>query len=52
MPFALLLTISNVPSKGFVINPIDLPPPPTMSSSMLCFDLKGGDFSINMCYGY
>ncbi|CAN7012956.1 unnamed protein product [Brassica oleracea var. botrytis] len=37
MPFTLLLTISNVPSKGFVINPIDSPPPPppTMSSSML-----------------
>ncbi|KAH0868730.1 hypothetical protein HID58_075752, partial [Brassica napus] len=43
MSFAFLLTISNVPSKGFVINPIDSPPPPhTMSSSMLCFDLKGG----------
>ena len=26
MPFALLLTISNVLSKGFVINPIDSPP--------------------------
>ncbi|KAF3602976.1 hypothetical protein F2Q69_00037516 [Brassica cretica] len=26
MPFALLLTISNVPGKGFLINPIDSPP--------------------------
>ncbi|CAF1981655.1 unnamed protein product [Brassica napus] len=27
MSFAFLLTISNVPSKGFVINPIDSPTP-------------------------
>ncbi|CAN6925044.1 unnamed protein product [Brassica oleracea] len=32
MPFALLLTISNVLSKGFVINPIDLHPPPPLSN--------------------
>nr|VDD09194.1 unnamed protein product [Brassica oleracea] len=41
MLFALLLTISNISSKGFVINPIDPPP-----------DLKGSDFSINICRAF